>query len=67
MTTLPAQAAASQRTKADVACTHCSLPVPAGLIEHSASEQFCCGACKIAYAAISECGLDAYYELRKRL
>ncbi|MEO1534984.1 MAG: heavy metal translocating P-type ATPase [Planctomycetota bacterium] len=67
MTTLPARPAANQRTKTEVACTHCSLPVPAGLIEHSASEQFCCGACKIAYAAISECGLDAYYELRKRL
>lgn len=49
------------------ACTHCGLPVPAGLVEPDAAEQFCCGACRIAFAAISECGLDAYYDLRRRL
>lgn len=67
MTTLPAQAAAGRRATTDVACTHCGLPVPAGLVEHSSEKQFCCGACRIAHAAISECGLDAYYELRRRI
>ncbi len=68
MTTLPAHPAADRRAEAtDVACTHCSLPVPAGLVEHGAEQQFCCGACRIAYAAIRECGLDAYYDLRRRL
>lgn len=67
MTTLPAQPAANRRAVPDVACTHCSLPVAAGLVDHTSEEQFCCGACRIAYAAIRECGLDAYYELRRRL
>ncbi len=67
MTTLPARPALDRRTGSDVACSHCSLPVPAGLVEHASTEQFCCGACRIAYAAIRECGLDAYYELRRRL
>ena len=45
-------------------CTHCGLPVPAGLVEDEADEQFCCGACRIAYGAINACGLGRYYALR---
>ncbi|MEO1718204.1 MAG: heavy metal translocating P-type ATPase [Planctomycetota bacterium] len=67
MTTLPAQAGLQRSVKADTQCTHCGLPVPAGLVERNSEKQFCCGACRIAYAAISECGLDAYYELRRRI
>ncbi|MEL6498405.1 MAG: heavy metal translocating P-type ATPase [Planctomycetota bacterium] len=67
MTTLPAQAGLQRSVKADTRCTHCGLPVPAGLVERNSEKQFCCGACRIAYAAISECGLDAYYELRRRI
>lgn len=47
----------------EVACDHCGLPVPAGLYEESASEQFCCAACKVVYETLHERGLDRYYEL----
>ena len=48
---------------APVACAHCGLPVPAGLLEEGASDQFCCGACRVAYRVIHSCGLARYYEL----
>jgi Cu2+-exporting ATPase len=51
------------RTKARATCAHCTLPVPAGLIDPSASEQFCCNGCKTAHSVISSCGLDGYYAL----
>ncbi len=47
-----------------VACTHCSLPVPAGLVEGGAEHQFCCNGCRTAYSVIHSCGLEAYYRLR---
>ncbi|HYE62938.1 MAG TPA: heavy metal translocating P-type ATPase [Phycisphaerales bacterium] len=56
--------AAPPRISASVACTHCSLAVPAGLIEPDAEHQFCCTACATAYSLIHSCGLDAYYRLR---
>lgn len=46
-------------------CTHCALPVPKGLVEPGAAEQFCCTGCRGAYAVIHGCGLDAYYRLRE--
>jgi len=49
----------------DVACSHCSLPVPAGLVEQGATEQFCCSACRTAYAAIHSCGLERFYDYVK--
>ncbi len=51
---------------ARVACAHCSLPVPAGLVEPGAERQFCCSACRAVYEAIHGCGLERYYELRDR-
>jgi Cu2+-exporting ATPase len=54
-------------TRTDVACSHCGLPVPAGLVDRGASEQFCCEGCRTAYAVIHSCGLDKYYALRERL
>jgi Cu2+-exporting ATPase len=50
---------------AEVSCSHCSLPVPAGLIKADADHQFCCQACETAYGVIHACGLDAYYRLRE--
>ncbi|MBI1369942.1 MAG: heavy metal translocating P-type ATPase [Planctomycetes bacterium] len=46
-------------------CTHCRLPVPAGLIEPGAAQQFCCSGCRTAHQIIHECGLDAFYKLRE--
>ncbi|VAX42539.1 Type cbb3 cytochrome oxidase biogenesis protein CcoI; Copper-translocating P-type ATPase, partial [hydrothermal vent metagenome] len=48
------------------ACSHCALPVPAGLIEPDAEQQFCCTACRAVWEAIHGCGLERYYELRDR-
>jgi Cu2+-exporting ATPase len=52
----------SRRT--EVVCTHCSLPVPAGLVENGAEHQFCCNGCRTAYGIIHSCGLEAYYRVR---
>ena len=49
------------------ACAHCSLPVPAGLVDPGAERQFCCEACRTVYAVIHGCGLERYYALRESL
>lgn len=49
-----------------VACTHCGLDVPPGLIEAGSDPQFCCGGCRTAYAVLHEAGLDNYYAFRER-
>lgn len=46
-------------------CSHCGLPVPAGLVEPNASLQFCCTGCRTVYDVIHGCGLESYYRLRK--
>ncbi len=65
----PPTIASRRRTKTPnrVACNHCGLPVPAGLITTDAAEQFCCQACHTVYNVVRECGLDRYYELREAL
>lgn len=45
-------------------CAHCTLPVPASLIEPEAELQFCCSGCKTVYEMIHAEGLEAYYDLR---
>ncbi len=49
---------------AGMLCAHCGLPVPAGLIEPGAGEQFCCGGCRAVYETLRSCGLEDYYRLR---
>jgi P-type Cu2+ transporter len=44
-------------------CSHCGLPVPTGLIEPDADQQFCCAGCRAVYAAIHARGLDRYYRI----
>jgi P-type Cu2+ transporter len=51
---------------AAVACTHCTLPVPAGLMVPDAEQQFCCAGCRTAYAIIRDAGLEGYYRLPER-
>ncbi|HMO14247.1 MAG TPA: heavy metal translocating P-type ATPase [Pirellulaceae bacterium] len=48
---------------AEIACAHCRLPVPSGLIDHAQSAQFCCRGCATAYSIIQENGLEAFYDL----
>jgi P-type Cu2+ transporter len=49
-----------------IACTHCQLPVPSGLIRPGEPQQFCCHGCEAAYRLIHSCGLDAYYTIQER-
>lgn len=46
-----------------VACTHCRLEVPRGLVRENAATQFCCHGCETAYQMIHSCGLDGYYRV----
>ena len=47
------------------ACSHCGLPVPAGLIEEGSREQFCCGGCRTVFGVLRAGGLDQYYRVRE--
>lgn len=51
---------------ARVACAHCGLDVPPGLLDASREEQFCCQGCDAAYTIIHGCGLEAYYKVREK-
>lgn len=62
----PAGPAATVATSPSVACTHCGLPVPAGLVRDGEAEQFCCGGCRTAYGILRASGLDRYYDLHER-
>ena len=50
-----------------ILCDHCSLPVPAGLVDTEAELQFCCSGCRLAYQIIHDHGLGGFYGLRERL
>lgn len=47
-----------------IACSHCALDVPPGLVKEGAAQQFCCQGCATAYAVIHGCGLERYYKIR---
>jgi Cu2+-exporting ATPase len=50
-----------------IECDHCSLPVPAGLVEPGAERQFCCNGCRVAFEVIHDHGLDRYYDIKERV
>ncbi len=56
---------ASDRTnnEIEIACDHCGLPVPDGLIEVDQVEQFCCHGCQGAYRLIQDSGLGSFYQM----
>jgi Cu2+-exporting ATPase len=56
----------ADRVAAVVACAHCSLPVPPGLVAPKAARQFCCAGCQTAWAIIHEHGLEGYYAFDER-
>lgn len=58
--------AALANTSVDVACSHCGLAVPAGLVAEGAERQFCCTGCHTAFAILHEHGLDSYYGFAER-
>ena len=61
--TSPAESA-SRPSTATTTCAHCGLPVPSGLIDPAATEQFCCHGCRAVRSAIESCGLGNYYRLK---
>ncbi len=48
---------------ANIECTHCGLPVPAGLIEPKREAQFCCSGCAGAYELVHTSGLESFYRM----
>jgi len=56
----------AERVATGIACAHCSLPVPQGLIAPNAARQFCCAGCQTAWAIIHEHGLEGYYAFDER-
>lgn len=54
------------RERRGLRCTHCDQSVPAALVDPGASEQFCCEGCRTAHTIIHSCGLDGYYDVRRR-
>ena len=61
-----AVAFAARRPGAAVACAHCGLAVPAGLVREGDAEQFCCAGCRQVYTLVREWGFDRYYRLVER-
>ena len=49
-----------------VACAHCDLPVPEGLVRRD-GPSYCCVACESVRSIIEGLGLEQYYALRERL
>ncbi|HET9929675.1 MAG TPA: heavy metal translocating P-type ATPase [Polyangiaceae bacterium] len=49
---------------ADVACSHCGLPVPSARVESAARFQFCCDGCRSVHTILNTTGLESYYALR---
>jgi Cu2+-exporting ATPase len=66
MSTEVLRVAASTAPFADVACAHCGLAVPEGLVDAAAVRQFCCTGCHTAFAILHEHGLDSYYGFADR-
>lgn len=49
--------------KLSVACTHCQLPVPTGLLVPGDAEQFCCNGCQTVWRLLHAEGLDVFYAI----
>jgi len=48
-------------------CAHCTQPVPRAEQREGEAFQFCCSGCRAVHASIHACGLEGYYDLRRRL
>ncbi len=51
---------------AELSCSHCTLPVPPGLVHSTREHQFCCSGCATAFAILHEHGLDRYYDFAQK-
>jgi Cu2+-exporting ATPase len=55
---------AASAAGASVACAHCRLPVPPGLLVEGAEVQFCCSGCRSVYNILHASGMARYYTMR---
>lgn len=53
--------------RARVACRHCGLDVPVGLVQEGDEDQFCCAGCRAVYGVIHGSGLGEYYRIRSAM
>lgn len=53
------------RSVQSVACEHCGLPVPRGLIDSVAEHQFCCHGCRTVFDLLHDHSLDDFYRVRE--
>lgn len=57
--------APSVRVDAPVPCRHCGLPVPAGLVDPAATDQFCCSGCRTVHEVLHSHGLERFYDVAR--
>jgi len=50
---------------ARVACAHCGLDVPPGLVVEGAGNQFCCAGCRTVWDVIYGHGLERFYRIQE--
>lgn len=60
---IPSARANAATPRTNVACAHCALPVPAGLVAPD-GDSFCCEGCRSVFEILHSCGLEQYYRLR---
>lgn len=64
---LPRSYDSAEGHRTECPCSHCGLPVPAGLVVMDREEQFCCSGCELVYGTLRSSGLDeSFYSLRAR-
>ncbi|MEQ8850190.1 MAG: heavy metal translocating P-type ATPase [Phycisphaerales bacterium] len=58
--------ASEARAAERVACSHCGLDVPAGLVCADRDEQFCCNGCEGVWRVLHGAGLGGFYDVREK-
>ncbi|MBP1685854.1 MAG: hypothetical protein H6Q33_1997 [Deltaproteobacteria bacterium] len=58
-------AASAANSARRVACAHCGLDVPAGLVVEGAERQFCCAGCRTVWDVIYGHGLERFYRIQE--
>lgn len=61
----PEAASRATASAARIACTHCGLDVPPGLVVDGAERQFCCAGCRTVWEVISGHGLERFYRIQE--
>jgi len=62
---MPTEAAAAAGPTQRIACAHCGLDVPPGLVVEGAAHQFCCAGCRTVWEVIYGHGLERFYRIQE--